>query len=59
MMKKWITSSMLFMILLNSASAHEGHVEHHLFGDVHAHVSWEHLVTMALIIALALLVRKR
>ena len=59
MMKKWIASSMLFMISLKSASAHEGHVEHHLFGDVHAHVGWEHMVTMALIIALALLVRKR
>lgn len=59
MMKKWIASSMLFMISLKSASAHEGHVEHHLFGDLHAYVGREHMVTMALIIALAVLVRKR
>lgn len=52
----------LIAIFLFSAQslAHEGHIEHELFGWMHSHIGWEHVFTMMLMgVVIFWFVRKR
>lgn len=59
MFKQSMVAIWLSLSSIRTASAHEGHLEHQLFGELHSHLGWEHVVMMVMIIALALLARKR
>lgn len=59
MLNKIIVAILIALSTGHTAIAHEGHIEHTLFGWMHSHIGWEQLITMLLIGVLVLLARKR
>ncbi len=59
MTNKSISFLFTIMAVSPSAFAHKGHIEHELFGWMHSHVGWEHLLVLALAGLLALVAPKR